>query len=185
MALSGRARQIIKSAIGVTHVHRIRWLNVAFTANALTTHGLLTADDEPDYDVNGTDTTICECETGSRIMKIDLQMLFTLGAAADIVEWMILKDPDQMIGTSATPAQLFTMDRDTTTILLRKYVLAYGVFKSTSSKETTHTRVRIRRQAMMRAGTMLDLDRLRIHIRHTGGASSNTSTVIGRIYTRK
>lgn len=187
--LSRRSVNMIRQALGVSHVHRFRDLNEALTAfsagGVLSNFGILSADDEPDYDVGGNFATPLECETGSRIIDIDLTIIFTTSSANDIIEWMLIKDPDQVIGTSSSPVDLYTNDVTTTSLLTRKYALAYGIFKSTSQKETLVTRARISRRALRRAGVMNDLDRLRLQILGTGSSVTATVSMVGRITTRK
>lgn len=174
---------MVKAATGVTHTHRYRNINKAITAAAVTSCPVLIADDDPDYDVGGDFTTAAECHANSRITGIDLNMTIAPQASGDVVEWMLIKDPDAIIGTGADPATLFDQDVSANAILFRKYCMAYGMFKSTTSREAKSVHVRITRAAMRRAGVMKDNDVLRLQFKNSG-SNAGSLAAIGRIWTR-
>lgn len=183
----GQFRSLVQAATGVKHTHRYRLLDLVITNNASTEFGLLTADDDPDYDedFNGS-TTAPECEVGSRILGIDLNLDLVPGNAGGQHEWILFKSPDGLLSTGVVgPVSLFTNDLSANIALMRKYILAYGRFLSTASRESSRTRVRISRAAMRRAGVMHDNDSLRMVIAATDTAADGSLSLHGRIWTRK
>lgn len=182
-----RFQSMVKAATGVTHVTRYIGTSIALTASGITTLPLLQADDEPDYDVGGTFTsTPAECEAGSRITGIDLNLTIVPAAVGDIVQWILWKNPDQVLTASTLdPETLFGNDLTTTNALLRKYTLAYGMFVSMTSKETTRIHVRISRAALKRAGVMGDLDRLTLNFKNSNASTPAGLHGYGRIWHRK
>lgn len=175
---------MVKAAQGVTHTHRYRTTQVTATQGAVTAFPLLVADDDPDYDVGGDFSTAAECHANSRIEGIDLNLMIAPNATSEIVEWMIFKDPDAIVGTGADPATLFDQDVSANALIFRKYVMAYGMFRSTVSREATRIHVRITRAALKRAGVMKDNDVLRLHVKNTGGSATTKISAYGRIWTR-
>lgn len=182
-------RQLVAAATGVRHTHRYRLLDRVIVQGAAIEHiPLLSCDDDPDYDEDFDGAAAApECEVGSRILGIDLTLDLVPGSSGgEQMEWLLWKNPDDMIVLSGvTPAALFTNDTTTTIILMRKYVLAYGRFLSTASKESSRTHVQISRAAMKRAGVMHDQDKLYLGVTHTASASNGTLSMHGRIWTRK
>lgn len=183
----GQFRRLVQAATGVKHTHRLRVLDVTLTQAAVTEFPLLTADDDPDFDedLNGS-TTAPECETGARILGIDMTVDIVPGTAGEQVEFMIFKSPDQLLNGIGDPiAGLWTNDLTANNALFRKYTLCYGRFLSTASRESSRSRIRISRAAMRRAGVMHDNDHLRMCFAHTAGADNGKVSLHGRIWTRK
>lgn len=177
-------KAMVAAATGIKHTYRYRAIAITATQGTTTPVQLLTTDDDPDYDVAWNSTTPHETEVGSRILGIDLNMFTTPSAAGEIIEWCLYKDPDGMLGT-VSPTVLFQADRDATAVLLRKYAMAYGMFKASASKDSQKAHVRISGAAMRRAGTMLDGDALRLVFLHSGAAANGEISMYGRIWTRK
>lgn len=184
----GQFRSLVQQATGVKHTHRYRLLDGVITQGATTHIPLLTTDDTPDYDEEFDGSAAApECETGSRILGIDLNLDLVPQTATEQVEFMIWKNPDNAITTSTvSPTILFLNDITATTILVRKYTMAYGRFLSTVSKENFRSKIRISRAAMRRAGVMKQNDVLYLALTHTAtGGSNGVYSLHGRIWTRK
>lgn len=184
----GQFRSLVMAATGVKHTHRLRLIDLTLTQGAVTEFPLLTADDDPDYDedMNGS-TTSPECESNARILGIDMTLDIVPGSTGgETVEWMIFKSPDQLLNGIGDPiAGLWTNDLTANNALFRKYTMAYGRFLSTSTRESSRSRVRISRAAMRRVGVMHDNDHLRMCCSHSAAASNGTLSLHGRIWTRK
>lgn len=182
----GQFRSLVQAATGIKHTHRLRDLDFAITESTFTDGALLSCDDDPDYDEDfDFGTTAPECEPGSRVLGIDLTMDLVPSAAGEQIEWILYKSPDGLLNGVPTGPLLFQMDLTANVALIRKYTLAYGRFLSTSSRESSRTRVRISRAAMRRAGVMHDGDILRMNFIHTAAASPGSGSIHGRIWTRK
>lgn len=183
----GQFRRLVQAATGVKHTHRLYEIDKIVTNNATVEYPLLTADDDPDYDedlVLGTSAP--ECEVGSRILGIDLTMDFVPGNAGGQHIWTLYKSPDALLsGAGLAGSTIFTNDQTAVNMLLRKYALAFGRFLSTSSRESSRTKVRISRAAMRRAGVMHDNDSLRLVLTATDTTADGTFSIHGRIWTRK
>lgn len=184
----GQFRSLVQAAMGVKRTHRYREIGVAIVQGAATDHiPILTADDNPDYAEDFVaNTSSPECETGSRILGIDLTLDLVPGAAGATIEWFIWKNPDASF-TEATfiPSLLFTNDVSINTLAMRKFTMAYGRFLSTANKESSRTRVRITRAAMRRVGTMHQDDVLNLAFLHSAAAANGNFSIHGRIWTRK
>lgn len=184
----GQFRRLVAAATGVKHTHRYRELDITVTQGALDHIPLLTADDNPDYAEDFVaNTSAPECETGSRILGIDLVLDLVPSGAGEQIEWYIWKNPDASFTEATfTPALLFTNDISINTMAMRKWTMAYGRFLSQASKESSRTRVRISRAAMRRVGVMAQDDVLNLAVQHTATGGTNGSLSIhGRIWTRK
>ena len=176
---------LVQAAMGQKKTHRYRVLEKNLTAASTITIPLLTADDDPDFDAGGDFTTACECEQGARIQGIDLNLHIKPGGAGKAIEWMLWKNPDELISTTVNPSALFTNDLDATTVILRKYVMAYGMIVSSSTMEAKPLHIRISRAAMRRAGTMSDNDVLRLNVANAHASTAGVLHAYGRIWTRK
>lgn len=183
----GQFRNLVQAAMGVKRTHRLRELDIAVVQGALDHIPLLTADDNPDYAEDFVaNTSSPECETGSRILGIDLTLDFVPFAAGEQIEWMIWKNPDASFTEATfTPTLLFTNDISINTIAFRKFCMAYGRFLSTATKESSRTRVRISRAAMRRVGVMHQDDVLNLAVQHTAAGGNGAMSIHGRIWTRK
>lgn len=183
----GQFRSLVQAATGVKHTHRLRELDIVVVAGATDHIPILTADDTPDYDEDFVaNTSAPECETGSRILGIDMTLDLVPGAAGETIEFMIWKNPDAAFTESAiTPTLLFTNDFSSNTMIVRKYTMAYGRFLSTSTRESSRTRIRISRAAMRRVGVMHVNDVLNLGVFHSASGANGTMSLHGRIWTRK
>lgn len=177
---------MVRRAVEHKDVKRVRFMNVAIPTAATTTFTLLACDDDPDYDLNSDGSTVAECQPFSKIIDINLQVRIE-PAAGNTVEWILVKDPDGLFTASQpAPASLFTADVTLTTMALRKYVLKYGWFKAVSGiKDAWGGRLRIKRQAVRRAGSMLDGDKLLLIIANPSAGAGDliitgTITLAGR-----
>lgn len=180
-----RFKAMVAAATGVKHTHRFRVIDKVITQGATTVSPLLTASDAPDYDAGGDLTTTAQCETNSRITGIDLKMIITPGATGAHIEWMLWKDPDLALTVARVPSELFQNDITANVALLRKYTLAYGMVRSSSTKEGAALHVRISRAALKRSAVMKDDDVLRLTFVHTTAATNGSLSAYGRIWTRK
>lgn len=177
-------RGLVLAAAESKHTHRYRSTEFTATQAAVTSYQLLACDDDPDYDTGGDFSTPCECHPGSKITGIDLNLTIAPNGTSEIIEWMLWKDPDSILGATVSPADLFTNDLNSTNVVLRKAVLAYGMFRSTTSREANKIHVRVSRAAMGRNRVMKDGDRLRLTVLNTGGSATTKISAFGRIWTR-
>lgn len=177
-------KRLVAAATGTKRTHRIRGFVTLSTAGA-NPFPLLSADDDPDYDVGGVMTsTPLECEAGARILGIELSITVRFLAAGRYAEFMIYKDVDSIMGGSISPSWLFLNDLTANVALLRKYAVAYGFMLASTNNENKTMRVRISRAALRRAGVMNDGDKLHLNI-ETSAGTDNLAYVTGRIWTRK
>lgn len=175
-------KSIVRSMVGDHYTHRFRIVSDTITGSALEYKPLLLADDDPDYDITPTATTPRECESGSKITGIDLLLGIAPASAGTLVEWMLWKNPDQLLNSgSIEPSSIFNNDVDANSIVLRKYCLAYGYFRNTASKESKTQHIRISRAALGRSSRMRENDQLGLSILCAG--SNVTLDYIGRIWT--
>lgn len=175
-------RGIVRSMVGDHYTHRYRILNDVITQNTTEEKPLLLADDDPDYDIEPTATTPRECETGSKITGIDLTLNVAPTTVATTVEWLLWKNPDQVLNT-ITPGMIFENELTPTLALLRKYTLAYGYFRNTSSRESRAQHVRIGRAALGRASRMRENDLLLLSVRETSNVGTVSLSYFGRVWT--
>lgn len=177
-------QSMVKAAQGVTHTHRYRIIGDAIGSGTTEYKPIIKAIDDPNYDTDPNATTPAECEVGSRIVGVDLLLNLAPATAGTDVEYILFKDPDAIFsGSTVVPADLFTNDVSSTTLLVRKYTLSYGYFRSTASKESRIQKIRIGRAALGRAGTLSDNDQIILAVRT--GSANTTLDYIGRIWTRK
>lgn len=174
----------LRSALSFSHRFRYRSTSIALTAAGTTQIQLMNATDNPDYDVGGDFSTACQCETGSRITSIDINIKMKSFDNAKTIEVMVWKDPDGLI-SSMTPADLFVNDQTSGNMLLRKYALAYRMFLPVSGTANTEFHIRIKRKAMRRIGVMADTDNLRMAVTLEGSSAGQTMAAYGTITTRK
>lgn len=183
----GKFRSLVRAAVSSPHVSRVRIFGHSLTGQTtIQSPILLVCDDDPDYDLSSDGTNIAEVQPFSKITNIKLACQLDTGGNShtDRLEWILVKDPDGMLAAaSAVPADLFTADVSTTTVLLRKYTLAYGWFVSTASAENQKFNIRIKAKALRRAGLLHDGDRLRFFVRNES-ASAGFMNLTGTITTR-
>lgn len=179
-------RSMVRAAMGNTHTHRYRALNVTIPMNATTSFGLLIADDEPDYDVDGVPgTTTPECPVKSKIVDVDLHFIFKPAGTGfgSTLECMIVRDEDNA-GTITDITDLFDMDKSTGSLAARKNTLKFWPIVASTFTDHIFKGVRIRRMALKRAGTLADLDRLELMIKNNNATTDATFSVWGTITTR-
>lgn len=174
----------LRAALSFSHRFRYRSTSVALTGAATTFIPLMTASDNPDYDVGGDFSTACQCESGSRITNINLSLKLKQFDNNKVIEVMIWKDPDAMI-SALNPSDLFVNDQTTSNLILRKNVLSYRMFVPVSSSQQTEFQMHIKRKALRRIGVMADNDVLRMAVAIEGASAGQTMAGYGTITTRK
>lgn len=174
-------RSIVRSMVGDHYTHRYQILSDTVGAGTVEYKPLLLADDDPDYDIAPNATTPRECESGSKITGIDMMLNLAPVSAGTPVQWAIWKNPDQLLGTSLNPNTIFENDINADTIVFRKYCLAYGFFRNTTSRESKMQHVRISKAALGRSSRMRENDLLGLSVYCTG--ANVTLDYFGRIWT--
>lgn len=184
-AFRGLVRKEVSKAMGMTHVHRIRIITTGLTASSTVRYTLLKADDEPDYDLLSDGTNIAECETGSRIVKLQLTIqYYNSTGAGNTIEMMLYKNPDGEHAAQFTPANLFEMDYQQYASDVKKYTAWYMPSMISANFETVKNKVMLKRGAFRRIRGMHDLDTIELALVLPAGTTQN-ATIHGRIWTRK
>lgn len=177
-------RRLVQQAMGVKHTHRYRTASVTLGTAGLNQIALLTANDAPDFDTGGDFATSAQCEQGSRIIGIDLNLVIKSNSAGTLFEVVLWKDPDAFLNTSGIASLLMQNDVTANALLMRKYTLAYGMWRANTGSDTKHFHMQISRAALRRAGVMKDNDVIRLNI-ETSADITNTLAGYGRIWTQK
>lgn len=173
---------MVRKAVQSPHVSRVRIFGGTATQNATTEFTLLTVDDDPDYDLTTDGTNVAEAQARSRLTGIKLDMGLTPSSAGETMEWMLFKSPDGVLNAT-TPATLFTADVSTSTLALRKNVVAYGLFRASANTDARQARIRIKRAAMRRIAQLKDGDSLRLAITHSADSTDGILDLTGTITT--
>lgn len=180
----GRAKATLQNLLGTTHVQRVRIIDQDLTDNTNVYLSLLKAqDDDVDYDIVSDGTLIARCDTGARIVDIQLHTVIWGMASSDRVEVIMYRDRDSGITTSMTPAALFTSDYTTVTDAVRKHCMHYNYYQGASNRDAFNTPIRASRGAMARNKQMQDQDILKILFSMNDGSTTRKMTMIGRITT--
>lgn len=174
----------VRKVMGTITTHRVRMLSktINTTTPFRTYVDLLTADDDPDYDIVSNGTTIAECHANSKIVKVQLKINLFNSSTDKFVEWALYRDPDQVLGTNATIDAMFTSDVSTNDQLMKKNAVAYGNKRFTSQADGGIAKIFIKRKALARIRTMHDNDKLRLLFQEES-QSTLTCDIVGRIWT--
>lgn len=178
----------VKAAMSPIMVTRMRFLTFTIVQGANTGLPLMTCDDDPDYDQLIDGTTPGECQPGSRILGIQMHLQLLACPVGEVLEWVLLKDPDGVLLGASTNniATLYTQDKTTSSILIRKYALAAGhVIVDATSRSVQPIIVNIPRKTLMRIGPMQENDNLRMVFTLTAAASNADLYGRGRIIWRQ
>lgn len=178
----------VRAAMNPKFVYRMRFLAFTVVQGATTPLLLMTCDDDPDYDQLIDGTNPAECAPGSRIIAMQLHFQWVAnGGDNEIVEWILLKDPDGILAGASTAniASLYTQDVGATTKTLRKMAIAVGHTIFDSNHATPEIRINVPSRVLRRIGPMQDGDGLRIAFTHTAAAGNSTLYGRGRIITRQ
>lgn len=162
--------------------HRIRIVKVNAPAATDTYVTLLTAKDDPNYDLVTDGTNVAECEIGSFIRKVQLHITYQASAAGDMVEMMLFKDPDAAFTTNMTPTQLYTSDVSSISLDVRKNTVWYHLFVASTGRDTFVGGPSLK--AMGRIKVMRENDNLRL-LFSVPANDSGTYYITGRIITAK
>lgn len=157
--------RMVRKAVMHSQRAKIR-MDVGLTGSTDKVVSLILADDDPDYEITSDGTAVAECETLSRIEKIDLNLSYFAGtsnAAGGLVEWALYRDPDNS-GIMTGPEDIFIATDSAGQSQRNKNVIAYGGFYSSANNDTKLFHVRIRRAALRRVARMNDNDRLKFII---------------------
>lgn len=178
-------KQQLQNILSDKHVCRVRINTLAVTDNADVYQSLLVAKDDPNYDLATDGTNVAECEIGSRILDIDLKIVLHTIAQNDVSEVIIFKDPDVMLTTGMTPANLFLADVTQLTTNLRKYAMWYNVFIGGGAGQNHTFFAKISRGAMARNRRMAENDTLKILFSQNDASASRKAFIVGRITVAK
>lgn len=151
---------------------RINGLSLTNASNTAVT--LLNCDDDPDYDLGIDGTNVAEVPPHTAIVDIKLKMQMANLTSNNMIEWMIYKDPDAIIGAKL-PSSLFTQDLSSDVLILRKYCVMYNYAVPTGGYDRPGGTLRIRNKALRRIGDMEDGDVFRMQINNPGAS-------IGKLY---
>lgn len=174
-------RKVMRAMSKVT-THRV-YISVAPTASAVNNYSLLVADDDPDYEILTNGTTIAECQTNSKIVKISLGIsYYTNGGAGGVNEFIVYRDPDNELG-SVDPQNAFSVAESALQESKRKNILVYRANLLSASGLVWQSRTAIKEKALRRARLMQDNDRLKLSFT-TGAGATQKLLVQGRIWTR-
>lgn len=185
----GQIKNIVEAVSGDLINKRVRVVGptgdgVTIAANGITSQTLLVCDTDgnPNEDLATDGTNIAEVNYGSRLLGIDLNVYYKYPASNQIMECMIYKDIDSLIGASADPAELFNQDVNSTNILIRKTCLAYwNSVSGTSSKDLYGARVRISHSALARNRKLAAGDKLYIVFKNMHATLGGKYWITGKI----
>lgn len=176
----------VRAAIMPKYVYRMRFLAFTITQGTDTVLPLLICDDDPDYNQLIDGTTAAEVAPGSRILALQLHFQVVLGSDNEIVEWVLMKNPDNDLSTAESSiAALYTQDVSAETRTIRKNAIAAGHFIMDSNHGTPEVRVNVSRKALARVGPIQDTDRLNMVFTMTAATGNTTLYGRGRIITRQ
>lgn len=177
---------MVRRAMGKMYTLRYRAGSVNIPAAASTRYNLIVADDDPDRDVDGVPgTTACEVQPGAKIVKIDLKFVFTHAATGNSawLEVALHRNEDNLALSGID--SLWVMDKTSASLDARKNMLTYGGMVFSTQLDQKLVRLRIRRRALRRAGTLSDLDRLDLLIKNNHATSVGTFNCWGTITVRE
>lgn len=185
--ISPRAKRMLKNevirVVSKTHRHRYFVRDFTLGANGTTNFLLLAADDDPDYEVGGDGSTLCECPPKSKIIDVDLNMMID-GVSTDF-GWILLRVIENALpAANVNFATLFSNNRTADSLFLRQNVMAAGFLKTSAQKDIGRIHTRIRRKALSRAGNLNDLDRLVLAVTNFHGSTNGAMDLWGTITTR-
>lgn len=145
---------------------------VTLAANTDKYLSLLVCDDDPDYDLVSNNTTIAECQVGSKIVSIELFLVYK-AAAAIMHEIAIYRDRDGSFSTMTPDTQAFNVaDYSATVDQVRSNIIGYRPIYLTSNADARPMRLPISKSALRRNQTMHDNDSLKLFIRNNAGSSA-------------
>lgn len=176
----------VKKAMGARMIARMRFLTFTITQGTNTALPLLICDDDPDYDQAIDGTNPAECQPGSRILAIQMHLQLLALPVGEVLEWILYKDPDSILGATVGIGTLYTQDKTANGIIIRKNALAAGhVIVDATSRSVQPITVNIPRKALRRIGPMQDGDALRMVFTLTAAASNGDLYGRGRIIFRQ
>lgn len=157
---------------------------IAGSASGVQAVPLLTCDDDPDYDQAIDGTTAAEVQPHTAIVNIKLAVTFSGFDNAAMTRWILFKDPDNILGTTQSPDDLFIQDITANDIVLRKNTLKAGYFVPSTGFDKPTAPLHIRRKALSRIGDMEDGDKLRFNM-IAGGTTAGKMFAMGTITVRE
>lgn len=174
-------KQQILNIVSDKHVARVRITALALTDNADVYQSLLVAKDDPNYDLATDGTNVAECEVGSRLIGIDLNIKLYTIAQNDIEEVILYKDPDNLLSTGMTPSELFAADVTAQRIVVRKHAMWYNVFIGGGAGQNHQFFMRVSKGAMARNRKFADGDVLKLMFSQNDASISRKAYIVGRL----
>lgn len=178
----------VRAALMPKFTYRMRFLAFTITQGANTVLPLLqcVADSDPDYDQLIDGTSPAECAAGTKIIACQLHFQIVAGQDNEIIEWVLLRDPDGALAAAATQSidTLYTQDKSLNSMIMRKNAVAAGHIIMDSNHGTPEVRVNIPRKALRRISTLQENDFFKIVFTMTAAGGNATLYGRGRIITR-
>lgn len=175
----------LESILADTYVKRVRAVDVALTNNADTYVTLLASKDDPNHDLISDGSNIAECETGSRIVDLDLKLMLWDATTDDRIEVALFRDKDAGLTTSLSVTNLFLSDYTATAQEVKSACMWYEMFLFGSSSDMKTTGPRIRHQAMARNKRMRENDLIKLLFSCDDGGATRKANIVGRITVAK
>lgn len=174
----------LRRALGHTVKHRVRIVQQGLTSAATDVEDLLKAVDAPDYDIETDGTNVAECETGARIVGMDLKMIIYLPDVKNRVEMMLYRDKDGGVSASFVPTNLFDSDHTPHIENVKRNTVFYDIFIAGSTQDK-YSRTLRGFPAMKRVRLMQENDVFRLNFINGTYTNAANWTLVGSITTVK
>lgn len=176
----------LRRALGHTVNHRVRIMEVTLSNSATDTVSLLQAADAPDYDLATDGTNVAQCETGARIVGMNLKLVVLAAASGSgkRTEMLLFRDEDNAVATNFTPSNLFNPDVSVERDDVRQNTVWYDLFVPTAQKDGFTKMIR-GFKGMRRIRLLKENDRLKINFVNGTVGTDFRYIIVGTITTVK